>query len=399
MDNYTLRTPANPMLLMRAPSASDTTDGRLVGEIDSSYGRWKFGVDVQDNARDAIRVNDFNNTLNSLMWPDVDTDQRGVFAELTHELNRSNRVIGGLRYDHVTSDAGKASVTADAPPVTPNQLYAIYNNGAQAKERTENNVGGLLRWEHDLASGLGTLYTGLSRTVRNADASERYMASNSGNVDLRWIGNPAIDPEKHHQLEIGAQLQRDAWNLDASVYYNDVDDYILRDRAHLPAALGGNATIYRNVDASLYGMEATLGYRWSAQWRSSLGLAYVHADNDTDDRPIAQTPPFEAVASVDYAANNWEAGARIRAAAKQTRVDDDPLTGSGLDVDQTPGWGVLDIYGRYRISKNASLDMGVDNVFDKEYAQHLNRSSAFDPIQVQVNEPGLSAWLKFKAEF
>ncbi len=405
MDNYTLRTPVNPMMLMRAPSTSNTTGGRLVGEVDSSLGRWKLGIDVQDNARDAIRVNDFNDRLNSLMWPDVDTDQRGVFTELTHELNRSDRIIAGLRYDHVTSNAGKANVAAEMPARTPNELYAIYNNGAQAKERTEHNVGGLLRWEHDLASGLGTVYTGLSRTVRTADATERYMASNTMNettpmgLAMRWVGNPAIDPEKHHQLEVGAQLQRGAWNLDASVYYNDVDDYILRDRAHLPAALGGNATIYRNVDATLYGMETTLGYRWSENWRSTVGLAYVHADNDTDDRPIAQTPPLEAVASLDYAVSTWEAGARIRAAAKQTRVDDDPLTGSGLDVGKTSGWGVLDLYGRYRLSAGARLDFGVDNVFDKEYAQHLNRSSAFDPIQVQVNEPGLSAWVKFNAEF
>jgi iron complex outermembrane receptor protein len=38
-------------------------------------------------------------------------------------------------------------------------------------------------------------------------------------------------------------------------------------------------------------------------------------------------------------------------------------------------------------------------VFDKNYPQHLNRANAFDPTQVQVNEPGRSAWLKVKATF
>ena len=89
----------------------------------------------------------------------------------------------------------------------------------------------------------------------------------------------------------------------------------------------------------------------------------------------------------------------MRAAAEQTRVDDDPMTGSGLDTGETPGWAVLDLYGRYRISDRVSLDVGVDNLFDKEYAQHLNRSSAFDPTQVQVNEPGMSAWIKVSARF
>jgi iron complex outermembrane receptor protein len=89
----------------------------------------------------------------------------------------------------------------------------------------------------------------------------------------------------------------------------------------------------------------------------------------------------------------------VRAAAKQTRVDEDPLTGSGLDVGQTPGWAVVDIYGNYVINKTVSVRFGIDNLLDKEYAQHLNRSSAFDPLQVQVDEPGISGWVKLAAQF
>lgn len=396
MDNYTLREPANPMMMMRAPSTSDTTGGRLVTEVDSGIGRWKLGVDFQNNDRDAVRINDFNDTLNSVLWPGVSIDQTGVFAELTHGFTQADRLIAGLRYDRVSADASKADLDPPGMPMSPNALYAMYYDGAQAEERNEDNWGGLLRWEHDLANGLGTAYAGLSRTVRTADASERYIASNASSPDGRWVGNPLIDPEKHHQLELGVQLQRNAWDLEASVFYNDVDDYILRDRYH---QAGNNATIYRNVSATLIGGEVTAGYRWSPNWRAGLGLAYVRAENDTDDMPIAQIPPLEAIATLDYTANKWEAGARVRAAAKQNRVDDDPMTGSGLDTGKTPGWGVVDLYGRYHFSDSVSLDIGVDNLFDKEYAQHLNRSSAFDPQQVQVNEPGMSAWIKISARF
>ena len=47
------------------------------------------------------------------------------------------------------------------------------------------------------------LYAGLSRTVRTADATERFIASNASTPNDRWVGNPLIDPEKHHQLELG----------------------------------------------------------------------------------------------------------------------------------------------------------------------------------------------------
>ena len=396
MDNYTLRTAANPMMLMRAPSTSDTTGGRLVTEMNSRIGVWKLGIDFQNNDRDATRTNDANGMLNSILWPGASIDQRGLFAELTHTLDAHNRVIVGGRYDHVRSDASKADLVPDMPKLSPNALYAIYYNGAQAEKRTEHNLGGLFRLEHDLVNGLGMVYAGLSRTVRTADASERFLASNSMQPSGRWVGNPGIDPEKHQQFEVGMQLQRNAWDLSTSIYYNDVDDYILRDRFH---QVGNNATIYRNVDATLYGAEINLGYRWTTNWRSDVGVAYVHADNDTDNRPVAQTPPLEGIASLEYMGGNWDAGVRVRAAAKQTRVDADPLTGSGLDVGKTPGWTVVDVYGRYDVSHNVAVNFGIDNLFDKAYAQHLNRSSAFDPLQVQVNEPGTSAWVKLSATF
>ncbi|WP_078462919.1 TonB-dependent copper receptor [Solemya velum gill symbiont] len=396
MDNYTLRTPPMMMDDMRAPSTSDTTGGRIVLEVDSDIGHWKMGVDMQNNDRDADRFNDTSGNLNSVLWPGVSIDQTGAFVELEHDLELTNRIIGGIRYDHVTSDASRADIDPPMMPMSPNQLYSLYY-GATAEKRTENNWGGLLRFEHDLDSG-DMLYAGISRTVRTADATEKYIASNGMSPDARWVGNPTLDPEKHHQIEAGAVLRGDKWELDASVYYTDVQDYILRDRNHNNGG-NGNATIYRNVDASLYGFEASLNYQWNADWSSNFGLAYVHADNDTDDRPIAQTPPLEAVASLDYKASDWDAGARVRAAAKQTRVDDDASTGSGLDVDQTPGWAVVDLYGEYRVNSNVTVDFGVDNLFDEEYAQHLNRSSAFDPTQIQVNEPGISAWVKLHASF
>jgi iron complex outermembrane receptor protein len=326
----------------------------------------------------------------------VSIDQRGVFAELMYPASDSNRIIAGLRYDYVRSNASKADVDPDMPPLSPNDLYAIYYDGAQAEKRTEHNWGGLLRWEHDLDSGLGSVYAGISRTVRTADATERFIASNAMMPSMRWVGNPLIDPEKHHQVEVGAVVGEGPWQVDASVFYNDVSDYILRWRYHQP---DNNATVYKNVDARLIGGEATLSWRLTDHWQTGAGIAYVWANNDTDDLPIAQIPPFSGFVSVDYLADKWQAGARVNAAAQQNRVDDDPRTGSGLDTGETPGWAILNLYGRYAFSDSLALDAGIDNLFDKAYANHLNRANAFDPVQVQVNEPGRSFWARLTATF
>jgi len=393
MDNYTLRTPPSATMLMRAPSTSETSGGRVVLERDSAIGAWKFGVDMQDNDRVADRFNDFSGMRQSLLWPGVSIEQKGLFAELTHTLASSDRLIAGLRYDRVDASAANAAVAAMG--TSPNDLYTQYY-GTVARARDEDNVGGLLRYEHDLADDRGTVYLGLSRAMRTADATERYIASN-GMANMRWVGNPNLDPERHHQAEVGLNWRADGWQGDFSVYYNDVADYILRDRSH--GVGGDNSTIYRNVDATLVGGEASLERRFNARWRGGLGLAYVRANNDTDDRPIAQTPPLEGVVSLDYSAPQWQFGGRVRAAARQTRVDTDISVGSGLDAQETPAWAVLDLHGRYEVNDAVSVDFGIDNLFDRDYAQHLNRASAFDPAQVQVDEPGRSAWLRLSARF
>lgn len=390
MDNYSLRTPPSPMMRLRVPSDSDTVGGQAMLELEQNANRWRVGLSLQDNERSARRFNDASGMLQSVMWPDVTIRQAGLFTELVHTFQQQ-RLVAGLRFDRVTAEARATLEDPPGMPLSPEELYRIYYDASGAGKKTEHNYSGLLRYEQDLNQHFGTVYAGLSQTMRTADATERYLGANGATPSMRWVGNPGLKPEQHRQAELGWYAGQDNWNVEASIYYNAVDDFILRDRFNQP---GNNATVYRNVDASFIGGELSLALRWAERWKGTLSAAYVRAENEDDNRPIAQTPPLELFASLEYEAPAWLMGARLRSAARQTRVDDDPLNGSGLDTNETPGWAVLDLYARMKLDSNWSLDLGIDNVFDRTYAQHMNRANAFDPVQVQVNEPGLSAWLR-----
>jgi iron complex outermembrane receptor protein len=164
------------------------------------------------------------------------------------------------------------------------------------------------------------VYATLSRSVRTADATERYLASDFADAmaQMRWVGNPDLDPEAHHQLELGYTRDAGSWDTAASVYYNDVSDYILRDRAHGQSGilLDDNATIYRNVDAELYGFELEASIRWASHWSSRATLAYVHARNRDDNRPIGQIPPLGGTLSLEYTRADWNVGGMLRAEAR-----------------------------------------------------------------------------------
>jgi iron complex outermembrane receptor protein len=213
---------------------------------------------------------------------------------------------------------------------------------------------------------------------------------------MRWIGNPGLSLAKSHQIDLGVGWQKGASTVNVTVFGADVDDYILRDRAHgQPGILqSDNASIYRNVDARRYGVEVDAGVRISNPLVLGGRLAWVWAENTTDDRPIAQTPPLHGNISLGWAQTRWSAAGVVRFAAEQTRVDDNPMTGSGLDAGETPGWVVLDVSGGVEVGGGFRINAGVANVFDRTYANHLNRSNVFDPTVVQVNEPGRTYWLR-----
>ena len=408
MDNYSLRTLSPMAMKMKAPSSSDTGGGRLSGDIQTASGTvWTIGADYQKNNREADRfAGDTLSMHQSILWPDVDLEQTGLFAEFSRPLTDRDNLRAGLRYDYVDTSAGRADDEATIrmgmmgnPPETrsPEELYDIYY-GTSDTDHTENNFGGFATLEHALDAE-SAVYATLSRTVRTADATERFLASdNAMDASKRWVGNPDLDPEAHHQLELGYTRDAGAWDTTASVYYNDVSDYILRDLARdMDDDNDDGATIYRNVDAELYGFELGGGIRWGNYWSSRATLAYVHARNSDDSRDIAQTPPLGGTVGLDYTRGDWNVGGLLRAEARQDRVDTD----SGEDVGETPGWGALDLYGRYEGAEHFSVTAGVNNVFDRNYAYHVNRANLdpFNTEAIRVNEPGREYWLRLSAAF
>jgi iron complex outermembrane receptor protein len=407
MDNYSLRELTAPMR-MRVPTTSDTVGGRMSGDIAAGDATLTLGVDYQKNERDADRYSGMPtgepSTLQSIMWPGAELEQTGLFAELSVPVGDLNQVKAGLRYDRVEASISRGDEKPDpAPSPAPNDLYAAYYSET-SDNRSENNVGGFVQYDH--AIGEGTLFTGISRSVRTADATERYLASFSRNMttsmDRSWVGNPQLEPEKHHQIEAGYKWAGKAWSTDIAVYYNHVTDFILRDKARGQDGVqvsNGTATIYRNVDAQFYGIEWQAGYGITEALSLRADLAYVHAQNTTDDRPIAQIAPLEAGVGLAYTKAAWSVGATLTLNAKQTRADIE--NGSGQDVQETPDWHVVDLYGSYAFSKHLNLGFGIDNALDETYAYHVNRANAdpFNPEALQVNEPGRLVWIKAGIRF
>lgn len=361
MDNHRLR-PLTAMMKMDAPTSSDTLGGRLLIDSRVRGHEIQWGVDHQENSRDASRLMikpDGSTMLVSALWPDVTIQQTGLFGEVKHYMAGGDLVKAGARYDRVEVETGRL---------------------ADNDDRSEDNISAFASWTHRLNNQY-RLESTLSRSVRTADATERYI--NGGT----WQGNPELDPEKHHQLELvlASETADLSWSL--AGYYNRVDDYISRQNNR-----------YDNIDAALYGLDFELAWQLNNNWQLRNGIAWVKGENRDDNTDLSQIPPLTATLALDYRRAALKAGVEWEVAAKQSDVC---LSGSacgGQDVRKTPGYGVVNLNAGYDFNPSLSLNAGINNLFDKAYAYHLNREDVFGN-SAQVNEPGRTGWVRLTARF
>lgn len=406
MDNFSLRTRlAAPFA--RVPSESDTIGGSVKADLDIGGQIVQTAIDYRRNNREAIRSVGPNagavTRTQAFLWPDITIAELGFAAETSLTLGERTMLTTGARIDRVTVDYGRPNERAQMTGRTANDLYRAFY-GVTASDQTETNLSALARLEYDLTDDTA-LFGSISRSVRTADATERGLANDQGlgANNSSWVGNPEIDPEKHHQVEAGMLTGGTDWQVSATAYANLVDDYILRDAARGQNGIlinSANADIYRNIDALLAGLELAGEWAMSDSLSLRADAAYTYGEDRDADRALPQIPPLQGALHLDWQTTEWlELGASTRFAARQTRVDTNATTATGRDVGKTGGYAVLDMRAAVTPVDGVELSAGVTNLLDATYANHLNRSNISDPTEVRVNEPGRSVFVRGRITF
>ncbi|EME68536.1 Outer membrane receptor protein [Paramagnetospirillum caucaseum] len=371
-------------------------------------------------------------TLSGFQFPGVEMWENSANVDLAWKPAPQTSVNLGLRYDYVVADATKAdtSTTVGSFTSTSRQLYAMYY-GNSSVSRDDHLFSVKLDGEQKLMGDSLSLTGSVGRIMRAADTIERYFALPSVNnatvagTASRQIGNPNMAPEAHYRAEAGAALKGDdwvdygrkrpggddwaasrSWRMSVSGYVDEVKDFISRDRAHGQSGvlLNDNAFIWRNVDARLAGADAEFAVNLTRHWSTRLVLSYRWGHNTSEGRALYGISPLEGNWLVDYQdtladIGSWNAGAKLRAVAAQGRTDSDPRTGSGYDVATRGGFALFDLYGGVQFHDTVGLRLGVDNVLDKTYAEHLPANATDDANPSSVNGPGRSFYARAVATF
>jgi iron complex outermembrane receptor protein len=205
-----------------------------------------------------------------------------------------------------------------------------------------------------------------------------------------------IAPEKTTQLDLGLQYRTSRFDAWVSAYAGRIHDYILFSYGQ--GGMMGLVSSAANVDADIRGGEAGIELRPADHWKLGGTLATAWGANRDSGQALPQMPPLEARLSAAYDGPRWSFGALLRAVAGQDRAAINQGTVVGRDLGPSAGFATLALNGGYRFSDSLQLTAGVDNLFDRAYAKHLNLSGSADfgyPAEpVRINEPGRTAWVK-----
>lgn len=411
MDSYSLRTGGNPAGMMAAMNPDRTTDGgRVMGTMNFSEAtQLKLGLDTQSNVHTG-RTGAAPGFMGAYNLKPRAEDARfrneGLFGELSHQLGDDARIVGGLRADRWNAKDSRTML------ITNMMMMTMAMNPTANQSRSETLKSGFVRYERDVLDSAGTFYVGLGHAERAPDFWELFYKETA--TSLSAFGTTR--PEKNNQLDVGMTYKHGDVSGSLSGFYNKISDYNLiesgckTNMGNTFVGLGATCgmgqrlvSMTRNISATTWGGEASASWQFAQQWKADGSLAYVQGSNDTDGTALSQMSPLEGRMGMTYDNGVWNVGGLLRMVAAQNRFDLYRGNIVGTDLGRTSGFGVFSLNGSYRMGKTALLSAGVDNLFDKTYAEHISRGGAmvagFPAPTTRVNEMGRNLWMKASVQF
>ncbi|WP_324779696.1 TonB-dependent receptor [Thiobacillus sedimenti] len=368
-----------------APGMPMYTDGRNTGVVVKG--------DIALSARDLLRTGvEYQRYRLDDWWPasgnggmspntfwNINGGQRdryAAFAEWEAQWTPQWLSQLGVRHETVRMDAGpvqgyNASYTADA---------SAFN--ASDRSRTDRNwdLTALARYTPGPTQ---TIEFGYARKTRSPNLYERYTWSTGGMamymVNLAgdgngYVGNLALQPEVAHTLSATFDwhdARQQEWGIKLTPYFTYVDDYVNARRLTSTTVTDQFVFLrFVNQDAQLYGFDLSghaplaRGTRFGSFTAHGV-LSYVRGKTTSGaDDNLYNIMPLNARLSVRQRIGAWSNVAEVL------------LVDAKSDVSQirnevrTPAYGILNLRGSHAW-KQARLDFGVENVFDRLYYQPL----------------------------
>jgi iron complex outermembrane recepter protein len=356
----------------------------------------RLGAEIQTYA-----IDDWWPPSGGMMWPGVfwnvnngRRDRTAVFGEWESKPSDTWTTLLGLRFERVSMDADDVrGYDIDAAPpgsfMMTNAEATAFNAADRARDDNNLDLTALARYH---ASDALDVEFGLARKVRSPNVYERYswstwtMAAVMNNFvgdGNGYVGNLDLDPEVAHTISATFDWHANdrAWELKATPYYTRVTDFI--DAARVTNNSNQfNVLRYINQDARLFGMDLSgkleLGETALGKLALKTVVNYTDGTNlDTDDA-LYNIMPLNGRIGLTQQIGRWDN--EIEWVGVNAKDD----TSDARNEIKTKGYGLINLRASYVVDR-FRLDLGIDNVFDRNYDLPLGGAYVAQGTTMSIN--------------
>lgn len=327
-----------------------------------------FGLDASERTWGGEKFS--TNTITNMRIPTsvavslthTETQNRALFTKIDKTFGDFDIELGA-RYDSTDIDPDDLTKRSNSYNALNANLLTTYNI------TKENKV-----------------FLGVGKASRVPDARELYLVSPQG-------GNENLEQVTNKEVDLGYELNNNLMKFKVKTFYSMLDNYIYYTKS---------ANKFNNIDAKVYGAELSTSIYATDAVTVDMGASYkvgkkdnVAAGVDTD---LADIAPLRGSLGVSYEyMNNSIASAEIQASDKWSKYD------STSGEQELGSWAIMNLKVKHAINKNFDFTLGINNLFDKTYAQSntyadlILLSAGVDTML--LNEPGRYVYTNLAFKF
>lgn len=309
-----------------------------------------------------------------------------LFGEWEARWDTAWTTLLGLRSNNVMTDAAAVQGYDNSMAASWGNDAAAFN--ARDRKRVDHNwdFTALLRYSPDATR---TFEGGYARKSRSPNLYQRYPWSTNAMADLMnnfvgdgngYIGNPDLDPEVAHTLSASGtwnDADKLRWQFKTTAYYTHINDFIDARRCDFGSCSAENQTKttgfvhlqYANQSARLYGIDLSgnllLGRSDELGSFTAKGtVAYVRGDNLKTGDGLYNIMPLNGRFSLLHRLGGWSNTAELVLSGGKNHVS------QVRNEVKTEAYELLNLRSSYEW-KHARIDLGIENVFDRNYTLPL----------------------------
>ncbi len=304
----------------------------------------------------------FQTPVRTGAFSDGETTSSALYLFDTLKVGEQWQFTGGFRFEHYSTDSHSASLStlATNPTLPVGTLLPL----------TLDSSGNLKSWK------LGALYKPAPNGSVYVSTANSQQPPGGANFALSATANsanrPDLSPQEGRNVELGTKWEFIGGKLAVAgaLFHSKNKNELVQDPV--------DPNVYTQVgERRVKGAEVSVVGQLTDALHLSAGLAYIktkitRAASTTQGGAIQFSPKFTFTSWATYklplGVTLGGGVRRIGNSVTSSNVDTSTLTG----VYRIPGYWVADALVSYEVNKTLSLQLNVNNLFDKDYLASVN---------------------------